>query len=323
VNPGFDYWFSSQGDAVVGYTRHHGVRIVGGAPVCSFERLPDVIEEFHHDSGRDGICYFAAEQRVFDALGTKKGFAVEVLGAQPIWSPESWAQKFTGDRSLRAQLNRARNKGVTVSRLREFTGSAVPDLRRCLDEWLRSRRLPPMHFLIEPETLGNLQDRAVYIARRGETPVGFVALSPIVERRGWLSEQFIRGRQAPNGTVELMLDFAVHDALNAGADLFTMGIVPLSRLGDAPASESPAWLRWIENATRKVGAPFYDFEGLEHFKNKFHPDYWEPIYAISREEHFSPRTLFAIAAAFSGGHSGSLLGRGVVRLIKRALISPK
>ena len=319
VNPGFTYWFSAQRDAVIGYTRHHSVRIVAGAPVCSLQRLPEVLDEFHKDSRTDGVCYFAAEQRVHEALAHKPGFSVESLGAQPMWEPESWVKKFAGDASLRAQLNRARNKDVTVSRLLD-PGPALKDLRRCLDEWLSTRRLPPMHFLIEPETLGNLEDRAVYIARRGDEPVGFVALSPISQRKGWLSEQFIRAKKAPNGTVELMLDYAVHDAQRAGAELFTMGIVPLSELGGEPINhETPGWLRWIEDSTRKLGSPFYDFKGLEHFKNKFHPDYWEPIYAISREDSFSPRTLLAIGAAFSGGHSGWLIGKGIARKIWRSL----
>ncbi|MDZ7631749.1 MAG: hypothetical protein U5K74_10490 [Gemmatimonadaceae bacterium] len=47
------------------------------------------------------------------------------------------------------------------------------------------------------------------------------------------------------------------------------------------------------------GRRFYNFRGLEHFKTKFRPDAWEPIYAISAEPAFSIRTLYAIAAAFT------------------------
>ena len=58
VNPGIRHWFSSGGDAVVGYVRRAGVRVVGGAPVCAAERLADVAGEFERDANRagDGVC---------------------------------------------------------------------------------------------------------------------------------------------------------------------------------------------------------------------------------------------------------------------------
>ncbi len=45
--------------------------------------------------------------------------------------------------------------------------------------------------------------------------------------------------------------------------------------------------------------PGSPFAGLDAFKSKFHPEYWEPIYAISREKRFSPRSIYAIAGAFT------------------------
>jgi len=46
VNPGITHWFSSKGDAVVGHVEYAGYRVVAGAPVCSRERLADVVSEF-------------------------------------------------------------------------------------------------------------------------------------------------------------------------------------------------------------------------------------------------------------------------------------
>ena len=40
VNPGITHWFSSSGDAMIGYVRKNHVRVVAGAPVCDGKRTP-------------------------------------------------------------------------------------------------------------------------------------------------------------------------------------------------------------------------------------------------------------------------------------------
>ena len=46
LNPGIAHWFPAAGDAVVGFVRRSGVRVVAGAPVCAPERLLEVASEF-------------------------------------------------------------------------------------------------------------------------------------------------------------------------------------------------------------------------------------------------------------------------------------
>src|SRR6476661_5947880 len=117
VNPGIEHWFSRGGDAVIGFVRQYGVRVVAGAPVCDNERLPEVVTEWERDAAEAGdrACYFGAAGRVQSLLEGAPGYATVVLGAQPVWRPAEWAEIIAGHAGLRAQLHRARNKGVTVS----------------------------------------------------------------------------------------------------------------------------------------------------------------------------------------------------------------
>lgn len=273
------------------------------------------------------VCYFGAEGRVRELLGGAPTHSLVTLGAQPIWRPEGWCSAFDTDASLRAQRNRARNKGVAVSEWSVERATDHPALWQCLHEWLDTRGLPPLHFLVEPSTLGFLAGRRVFVAERAGTPVGFVVLSPVPERRGWLTEQFVRGRGAPNGTVELTLDTAIRAVAADGAEYVTMGIVPLSN-HDAGASQvNPAWLRLLLAWVRAHGRRFYDFDGLDGFKSKFHPEEWEPIYAISHEPRFTFRTLYAIAAAFSEGPPAWAVIRGLAKAARQevhwALSAPR
>jgi phosphatidylglycerol lysyltransferase len=233
-----------------------------------------------------------------------------------VWDPASWEGILKRTSSLRAQLNRARNKGVTVEEWPTERANGSAALRAVLDQWLHTRGLPPLHFLVEPETLSLLDGRRVFVASIGAEVVGFVVLSPVPLRNGWLTEQFPRGRNAPNGTVELLMDYAIRTVAAEGANYVTMGLVPLSLHGHSQ-SENPWWLRSLLRWVRAHGRRFYNFDGLDSFKSKFQPQYWEPIYAISHEPRFSFRTLYAIAAAFTEGSPVHAVLRGLGKAIRQ------
>jgi phosphatidylglycerol lysyltransferase len=319
VNPGIEHWFSQSGDAVIGFVRRHRVRVVAGAPVCAEARLAEVVGEWERDAAasRERVCYFGAAGRINELLEGAPGYSTVVLGAQPVWQPAEWAGIIARHASLRAQLNRAQNKGVVVSEWPPERATGHPALQRCLDEWLETRGLPPLHFLVEPQTLAYLEDRRIFVAERAGRVVGFVVASPVPARQGWLTEQFVRGRAAPNGTVELLLDAAARAMAAGGAQYLTMGLVPLSERTWLTADFNPPWLRLVLAWVRAHGRRFYDFGGLEAFKAKFRPREWEPIYAISNEARFSPSTLYAIAAAFSDGSPVWAVARGLGRALRQ------
>lgn len=303
LNPGIEHWLSQAGDAVVGFARHGRTRVVAGAPVCDLSRLEAVAAEFaaHAAACGERVCYFGAGDRLDGSLGSSARWSRVLLGAQPVWDPRQWPVA-VGRRSLRAQFNRARNKGVTVSEWSAEATRNQPELRRCLSEWLQGRRLPPLHFMVEPETLGELRDRRVFVAARADQKVvGFTILSPVPARRGWLVEQIVRGNDAPNGTAELLVDCAMRAVAASHSTYATLGLSPLSRRAPVAGIPQPIWLRLLLSWIRAHGARFYNFEGLDAFKAKFNPEAWEPIYAITEGRAFSPRDLYAIAGAFSGG----------------------
>jgi phosphatidylglycerol lysyltransferase len=317
VNPGMTLWFTSSGDAVVGYVERGRTRVVAGSPVCAAQRLADVLAEFESECAEAGrrVCYFGAEARLEGLLRSPRTHSMVLLGAQPSWNPASWSRIIASKSSLRAQLNRSRNKGIVVSPISPEEATGHPALRRVLDEWLATRGLPPMHFLVEPDTLTRLFDRRVFVARsRASEIVAFLVASPAPARCGWLIEQFVRGRHAPNGTVELLLDAAVRSFAADGDEYVTLGLAPLSRHGAGDDSEAnPMWLRLLLRWVRAHGRRFYNFEGLDNFKAKFMPERWEPVYAIVNEPRFSPGALYAIAAAFSDRTPLSTIGRALWR----------
>lgn len=321
LNPGMAHWFAPDGAGVVGYAPAGRVWVVAGAPICAPERLEETALAYEAEARRHScrVCYFGAQDRLAEALAPHGPLARLLLGAQPVWRPGRWPEIVAGKASLRAQLARARNKRVTVAVFPPGSRPDVGALRRCLAEWLAGRGLPPMHFLIEPETLGALDDRWVFIARRAGEMVGFLVATPIPQRAGWLIEQIIRGRSAPNGTAELLVDSAMRAFAELGSEYVTLGLAPLSRRANGAETVPSPLVRMALAWVRAHGRRFYNFVGLDAFKAKLQPDFWEPIYALSHERRTSLRTLYAIGGAFGGAAPPIFIARGLARAAAQEL----
>ncbi len=315
INPGIEYWFAEGNDAVAGYVNAGRYRVVAGAPVCSKGDLARVTHEFETDAAIEGmgVCYFGAEARLESVTSGSEGHSRVLLGAQPVWDPKSWARIVAEHRSIRAQLNRAKNHGITVEEWPVERARNNAELEACLRDWLELKGLPPLHFVVEPETLGRLEHRRIFVAKHGSRIVGFLVLSPIPTRNGWLTEQFPHARSAPNGTVELMMHTAISRLADEGAEYVTLGLSPLSRRAEIEPFDNPAWLRLLLAWMRKHGQRFYNFDGLDFFKSKFEPERWEPVFAIVNEPRFSRAALWAIANAFTNGHPYRVIAGGLAK----------
>ena len=318
LNPGLRHWFAPDVPAVVAYTRRQSVMLVAGAPVCAADALRSVVTNFERFAAEQGcrVCYVCAAERMRDLVAGSDGHATVVIGAQPVWYPQEWTALIQSQRSLRAQLARARNKGVTVELIPCAQGHDHPELERVRDEWLRSRGLPPLHFLVEPQTLrGDVADRVLLVARRAGSVVAFLVASPVVARNGYLIEQVVRSPRAPNGSSELLIDAAMRCFAAEGRVYATLGLVALSNQAGGASAINPWWLRLMMTFARGHANRFYNFRGLERFRTKMSPAYWETIYAISNERSFSLRTLYAIGAAFSGTSPWRALALGLLRAL--------
>jgi phosphatidylglycerol lysyltransferase len=259
-----------------------------------------------------------AGERLREFFKESREHSVVALGAQPVWNPGEWNPMIRRHASLRAQLQRARNKGVTVSERDPYEAAADPRLAAVLEDWLAHRRLPPLHFLVEPEVLrGEVEDRVVFAAEwRGRT-VAYLVASPVAARNGYLIEEIARCRQAPNGTSELLIDAAMRHFAAGNREYVTLGLVALAH---NVFRKSPLWLRSLMYFARAHANRFYNFRGLEYFRTKMHPAEWETIYLISRERRFSFRTLYAVGGAFSGISPIRAVGLGIAKAAREELL---
>jgi phosphatidylglycerol lysyltransferase len=322
LNPGIELWFSSKNRAVLGYTRRASMLVAAGEPVCTREALASVCDEFETfaRSKGCGVCYVCAEDRIRTVLAQSPRHSTVALGAQPVWNPCSWSKVIQHRASLRAQLHRAANKGVVVEAVSGPHAAADVELRHVLREWVGARSLPPLHFLVEPNVLdGVLTDRIVLVARQDGKSIAFLVASPIRAREGYLVELVARARHAPNGSTELLIDFAMRRLAAEGCRYTTLGLVALAHAADQEIENNPGWLRVLMYFARAHANRFYSFRGLEQFRLKMSPERWDTVYIISNEPRFSVRTLYAVGGAFSGISPWSAIALGLGKAIGEEL----
>ncbi len=304
LESGFHTWEDPQGRGVVAYADTGPAWVAGGEPLAAPGQVAEVAAAFlaaAERAGRRG-CFFATEGQLALLPGVRR----LLLGEQPAWDPAEWTATLAGARSLRAQVRRARSHGVTVRRVTAPEVSVGTPLRASLDalvrRWKAGRAMAEMGFLVRVEPFTGIEERLLFVAERDAAPVALLSMAPVYARRGWLFEDLLRDRSAPNGTSELLVDAGMRHVAALGSRWATLGLAPLA----GPVSP------WLARA-RRWGTPFFNFRGLESFKGKLRPSHWEPIWVVFPERGSALRALIDSLTAFA---DGSLLRFGWRTLLR-------
>lgn len=303
LEDGLSYWWDSP-EACVAYADTGSAWVAAGAPLASQESCGAVAARFVEAGRRAGrrCVFFASQQR----LAELPEMVSTQVGLQPVWDPSLWHANAQASSSLRYQLNRARNKGVAVRRLAaaelsDPTSSMRRSIELLIERWLGKRRMSPMSFLVHVQPFSFAEERRSFVAERADEVVGFVSAVPVYARNGWFIEDLIRDADAPNGTVELLVDAVMEQAASEGSTWVTLGLAPL-------AGPVPKWMRRIGN----VGKPLFDFAGLHRFKARLAPVAWEPVFVTHPRDVSTPVAVLDALRAFAGGGIASFAVRTLI-----------
>ncbi len=277
---------------VVAYVDTGAAWVAGGEPLAPESGVHETAERFLEAAHRAGrrAAFFATEGR----LVTSPRFRRLLLGEQPVWDPVAWDATVRASRSLRAQIRRARAKGVSVRRLSPRDVAPGEPLRSALDalmaRWQASRAMAEMGFLVRVEPFTEADERHLFVAERADRPVALLSMAPVYARRGWLFEDLLRDPSAPNGTTELLVDAGMRVIAEQGCRWATLGLAPLA----GPVRP------WLARA-RAWATPFFNFRGLHAFKTKLRPQAWEPIWLAHPAGTPALRALVDALSAFANG----------------------
>ena len=213
--------------------------------------------------------------------------------------------EFCLDGGNRKALRRTRKDAVKAGATFEMippeeTGNFLPGLRQISDEWLASKRTKEKGF-----SLGRFDERyiksfPVALIRVGDAVAAFANVW-LGADRSEISVDLMRYTSvAPPGVMEFLLIELMLWGKENGYQRFNLGMAPLS--GIENRSLAPLWNR-VGALLFSRGEPFYNFQGLRLYKEKFDP-IWEPRYLASPGGLVLPRILTNVASLISGGLVG-------------------
>ncbi|HEY8089495.1 MAG TPA: DUF2156 domain-containing protein [Polyangiaceae bacterium] len=307
VESGMSHWFdasvSDGTGACVAYVDTSGAWVAACSPLVPAEgdavahRAALRFVEAARTSGRRA-CFFGAEGPAHEGLSGL------MIGEQPLFRPREWLRDLTKHRRLREQLRRARAKGLRVRSLAPgelVEGSPLRlAIERLAGDWLGSRHIEPMGFLVALEPFHCPSMHRYVVAELGGRAVGFLSAVPIGQRRAWLVEDVVRSADAPNGTTETLIVALMREAEDS--EYVTLGLTPLAGA-----------VAWPLRVVRWVSRPLFDFEGLRAFRERLHPQRWQSVWLVYPDRVSPALPVLDSLRAFARGSLVGFAARSFVR----------
>lgn len=292
------FLFSEQRDAFIMYQRSGRSWVALGDPVGNSEHFEALAWKFRELCDRHGgwpVFYEVSATQL--PLCLDLGLALVKLGEEarvPLAG-------FTLEGSKRAELRQAKRKGEQRDGLSfkilspEEVVAQMESLRRVSDDWLISKTVSEKGFSVgnfDPDYLANF--RVGVAIKAGE----IVAFANILESAQEVAVDLMRySTQAPRGVMDYLFVELMLWSHAQGKQWFNLGMAPLSGLEKHPLA--PIWHK-LGLLVHRFGEPFYNFDGLRRYKEKFNPE-WRPRYLASPGGLALPRILLDTAALIAGG----------------------
>jgi phosphatidylglycerol lysyltransferase len=207
---------------------------------------------------------------------------------------------------LRQATNRAAKEKLTFELVYPpFDTALLSDLERVSDAWLADKggeekgfslgRFDPAYFAWSP--LG--------LVRRDGELIAFANVLPPYGANGHASVDLMRHvADTPRSTMDFLFAKVMLWAQEQGYELFSLGMAPLSRVGDNPYARVNERLAAL---AFQYGNRFYNYQGVRKYKDKFKPE-WIGSYLAYPRGVWVPGLLIDIAALVSGGYRRFLIG---------------
>ena len=176
----------------------------------------------------------------------------------------------------------------------------LPQLKRISDSWLESKHTREKGFSLGCFDARYLCEFPLAVVRGHD---GIVAFANVWCSGGQeeISPDLMRyGPTAPQSVMEYMFLKFLLWGQQQGFRWCNLGMAPLAGLESRALA--PLWHR-VGALAYLYGEPFYNFQGLRQFKQKFDPE-WRPKYLVCPGGLVVPRVLANVAALVSGGLRG-------------------
>ena len=318
IASGIRVWTSREAEGAVAYNEFGKVWLVPGDPLASVENLASVSAGFLQKARmeRRVVAFMPATQQ-FAKQSSNLGLRAVRIGSAPYFDLATWAPRGDRAKKARAGVNQARRAGVRVNEIVDIDERFRRETTCLCKSWMTTRRSAIRFEWLFKVDLFQHKDRKKYFAARDANGklVGFIAASPIPARDGWYLEDVLRAKDAPNGTIDLLIVEVLQLLKSHGAKLATLGTAPMAIAGDLdPEVHDSRLLTKVAGLVANCFAVFYNFDGVRRFKGKFAPSWWESEYILMSPNVTAPtRILRAFVRATVPAGPSMLVARQINR----------
>ncbi|MDO1529192.1 bifunctional lysylphosphatidylglycerol flippase/synthetase MprF [Fulvimonas sp. R45] len=262
----------------------------------------ELVWTFHEQCERAGgwPVFYQVNPRDLD-LYLEVGMSLLKVGEEARVRLDAFNLDGKSRKSLRNIVSKLQREGLRLEIVPQADVPALlPRLKPVSDAWLRDKRVREKGF-----SLGAFDER--YLARtplavvwQGDEPLAFanLFLSGTMEEA---SVDLMRHRpDGPAGLMDYLFVELMQWSKAQGYRWFNLGMAPLSGL--TSRRQAPLWNRFGAMIFGR-GERFYNFRGLQRYKDKFDPE-WEPRYMAVPGGIALPVVLANVASLISGGLTG-------------------
>lgn len=267
-------------------------------PVCEHASLLWRFREESHRHGCRAAFYEVGRENLY--LYLDMGMSLHKLGEEAVVPLEGFSLEGHGRKELRYVVRRLEGEGLGFEIVpREGVAALLPELEAISDGWLELKATREKRFSLGYFNPAYLQEFPVAVVRGGDGLMAFTNLW--LGAREELSCDLMRHRpEAPRGVMEYLFIKLMQWGAEQGFSRFNLGMVPFKGLESRALA--PLWHR-VGGMLFRHGEAFYNFKGLNQFKEKFNPQ-WTARYLAAPGGLGLPTVLADVAALVSGGLGG-------------------
>ncbi len=207
---------------------------------------------------------------------------------------------------LRQALNRSAREQLDFELIEPpFDTALMSELEQVSEQWLADKSAREKGFSLGRFDRDYLAWGQIAIVRRAGEIIAFANVLPAYGPGGVLSVDLMRHvADAPRGTMDFLFARIMLWGKERGHSHFSLGMAPLSRVGDNPYARINERLAAL---AFEYGGRIYNYQGLRRYKEKFAPQ-WVGAYLAYPRGLWVPGLLLDIAALVAGGYRRFLLG---------------
>jgi lysyl-tRNA synthetase, class II len=279
LRPDYQYFFSRDRSAFVGYRIQTGVLLLGGDPVGPSDRFPGLLAQVHAFAGSRGLRLGAlGASEALIPLYKQLGLQTMYFGDEAIVEAGGFTLQGRASRKVRQSVARLTKAGYTseLHTLDSFDPDTLAQVERVLEAGLFGAADKSFSMAMDGIRGACDRDTLFVLARDGEQRVRAVLhFVPCYGRKAVSLSLMRRDPDTPNGLMEFLVVESISRLKDRGIDDMSLNFATGARWVHDPHNP----LERVVGAVVKRLDGYFQMESLYRFNVKFGPR-WEPRYLV-------------------------------------------